>query len=282
VGEGNFTYARGYKKGHPDVQIKATAYDQEARVRQYEGAPAALEELKTLAVDTAFEVDATNLQGTASPRQVDELQFNFPHTGEGSGSHFLSNKAHPEYQKFVTSNQRLIQRFFHSAHHKVKSDGKVKLTIKDTGPYKDWQVVDLAQKEGWVLQEEEGFKKPPGYSHVLTKKTEGQVSDTKAKTYTFIRAPGSQRGASGVSPQELADKLTDIGASEQETGTRPSPKPVAVRPTSNPPAVSPPPQTRNTGVSKVPEPLDSEGEWHMVSNQKRTPTRQLKRTSTRH
>lgn len=211
VGEGDFTYASGFAKENPKIVLKATSFDPEKDVLNYPGAEESLRSLKQQGVPVQHRVNAMNLEGTASPRQVDVLQFNFPHTGTGSG------KAKPdseEYETFVRDNQALLKGFFRSAHNKVKPDGKVKVTYKKIKPYTDWHVEGLAQAEGWVVESQAAFAAPEGYRHVLTKEVTGEVSNTGATTVTFVRDPARQQPvAQGVDPDLLASKLATLKSS---------------------------------------------------------------------
>jgi hypothetical protein len=212
-GEGDFSYAAAFAKKHPHVHVKASSYDPEPRVAEY---PQGRQSLASLAGTGGVAEHGINVlrppgtgDGSMSPRKVDLFQFNFPHTGTGSGA---AEEESEERRKFVEDNRTLVRGFFQTARDKVHPQGRAKLSYKAAGPYKDWRVEDLADEEGWVKEADEEFEELPGYSHVETRDTEGTVSNRAGRTLTFRRKPEPQR--TGVDPAALAQALAALPAAE--------------------------------------------------------------------
>jgi rRNA (uridine-N3-)-methyltransferase BTM5-like len=202
VGEGDFSYAAGIAAAQPTTQVSATSYDPGDRVIQYPSGKQNMENVKARHGSVLHGVNAMALEKTASPPKVDVLQWNFPHSGAGSGT----DRESPEFEVFVKSNRELLTGFFASAHHKVADGGLVKLTYKKISPYTEWNVDQLAAQQGWEMVDEKAFAAPAGYKHVLTKDTQGTVKDTGAVTVTYRPAPGAEPRI-GVPADLVASKL---------------------------------------------------------------------------
>lgn len=210
VGEGDFSYSKAYAEENPGKFLKATSYDGESEIKKYPQGKHSLEALNQspmVAVQHGVNVmlPPGSASGAMSPRPVDMLQFNFPHTGTGSGS---ADKDSHEFNTFVTDNQNLIRGFFKNAQHKVAPDGQVKFTYKKKGPYLAWEVEKIAGEEGWEEVSTDPFVAPKGYKHVLTKTADGTVGDEGAVTVTFRRKPATDATKTSLSGAVDADELT--------------------------------------------------------------------------
>lgn len=178
VGEGDFSYSASLADTLPKT-TKATSYDSRTTVEQkYPTAAGHLEKLKLAGIDTAHEVDATDLEGTSSPRPTRRIVFNFPHTGIGAGS------SKEQRTQSIQSNRELLRNFFRSAREKVIPGGEIEMMLKSTSPYTEWDVEAIAREEGWILISREPVAPgtlPPAYQHVETRSGE-RVATTGRRT----------------------------------------------------------------------------------------------------
>ena len=116
--------------------------------------------------------------------------FNFPHSGT------------PNLKKdSIRSNKLLLKNFFTAVAAWFGDEATAEVSLKTGMPYDSWELVKVAEENGWLLEREypfpEAVLKQAGYTHETTltpaKAKQGQefvpvtVSLSSAKTYVFAR-----------------------------------------------------------------------------------------------
>ena len=98
-------------------------------------------------------------------------------------------------QASIASNQALLRGFFTSVRHVLRTDGQVRVTLRECPPYTRWKVVEQAESCGLALRFAEDFR-PDDYpeydwvstkvvSDVVRKKRQRQEKQTASRVYSF-------------------------------------------------------------------------------------------------
>lgn len=232
VGAGDFSAAAARHRADGSVLRKVTTFESEPEVMARKGAAENIASLTAGGAQVQYDVDATRFGATSgtpektpmSPRPVDTLRFDHPHTGLGSGRiredifhrerglagtprDPRARMGDPAYKRFVDSNGGLVSGFFGAA--KGKSSDKVILTYnRGDGdhpklPYSDWNVEQRADDAGLTYLSRQPFVPPAGYEHVRTNNPMARSASNAGSqelTFTTRRAAAHAPTLAAVSP----------------------------------------------------------------------------------
>ncbi|KAG1326736.1 heavy metal-associated isoprenylated plant protein 41 [Cocos nucifera] len=132
----------------------------DAVVVKYAKAKAHLESLEKMGATILHGVDAMKmkLHTDLKMRKFDRIVFNFPHAGF---------KGKEEQMKLINLHRKLVQGFFRNATHMLRPYGEVHVSHKTGGPFRKWNLEELASKNSLILVECSNFKIEdyPGYNN---------------------------------------------------------------------------------------------------------------------
>lgn len=162
VGEGDFSFSLALANAFGSAEnMVATSLDSREKVlKLYNSAHEILSNLERLGAMILHDVDATTMEThhIIRKRRFGRIVYNFPHAG------FLGQ----EHDKTVIEKHRhLVKMFFKNASSVLSDIGEIHVTHKESHPYNQWQLVQLAEECGLLLKESVHFTKEdyPGYTN---------------------------------------------------------------------------------------------------------------------
>ena len=217
VGEGDFSFTAALirLRGHGGDLVSTCLDTQEQLDKKYPGSKVFLDQLKEQGAVVVTGVDATNLQECeavgGSGAQVDNIIFNFPHTGCG-----IKDKA-----KNVALHQKLLVEFFTSAKELINAEGEIHVTLKRGEPYESWRLQHMARDAGLVLKTAFPFSADmfPGYAHCKTAGVQGLRGDNSiikkigARIYVFSH-PWDRSAKTFTNPPRFRHDMDDASSAE--------------------------------------------------------------------
>ncbi|XP_010942696.1 heavy metal-associated isoprenylated plant protein 41 [Elaeis guineensis] len=162
VGEGDFSFSFSLANAFGSASnIVATSLDShDVVVVKYAKAKTHLESLEKMGATILHGVDATKmkLHTDLKMHKFDRIVFNFPHAGF---------KGREEQMKLINLHRKLVQGFFKNASHMLRPYGEVHVSHKTGGPFRKWNLEELASKNSLILVECSNFKIEdyPGYNN---------------------------------------------------------------------------------------------------------------------
>ncbi|SCV05401.1 LANO_0H06678g1_1 [Lachancea nothofagi CBS 11611] len=233
VGEGDFSFSRAiimqdYIKAKNLIVTSFDASVSELNLKYPHSFPENYEFLVQNGVKILFRIDATNLlksfklsKKTTWPKvvgaewaikKVENIMFNFPHTGKGIKDQDKNIRDHQELVAGFLASSKLFFKNVNriplsgsaqtytqgydldekKANDKVTADGygNVLLTVFTGEPYDSWQLKSLAKTTGWKVERSSKFQweNYPEYAHKRTNSEQDTTKpalDRDARTYTF-------------------------------------------------------------------------------------------------
>ncbi|XP_073124778.1 uncharacterized protein At4g26485-like isoform X2 [Henckelia pumila] len=162
VGEGDFSFslclAMAFGSATNIVATSLDSYD--LLIRKYKNAKTNVRDLEILGSALLYGVDATRMKIYSDLRyqKFHRIIYNFPHAG------FHRKEDNPA---LINMHRSLVREFFRNARRMLMVDGEIHLNHKDTSPYNNWRIKDLASECGLFLVECPVFsiKDYPGYEN---------------------------------------------------------------------------------------------------------------------
>jgi hypothetical protein len=236
IGEGDFSFSKAFLKAWESPSFRppnatkkpkltATSLDTLAQASQKYGGAVnkTVSGLKGSGNTVLHGVDATSLSKNPDlvPGQYDRIVFNFPHK---SGAKTQAED--------VKENRKLLSAFFKEARAFVPdpaiSVGKVLISLRTTSFYESWEVAELANKAGWVLDKPRSEFQADlwitlGYSPVRTHPAFREAPSVEgACNYVFRRAmegelaAGVEKGEDDEENDAEGDAMDEDGEEEAE------------------------------------------------------------------
>ncbi|KAI3695209.1 hypothetical protein L1987_78200 [Smallanthus sonchifolius] len=185
VGEGDFSFSLSLAMVFGSAQnIVATSLDSyDLVIKKYKRAKTNLEMLYGYGAQLLHGVDATRMKHYTDlqMRKFDRVIYNFPHAG------FLGKE---DNQQVIKKHRSLVSGFFENASRMLRPGGEIHVSHKTTGPFKTWNIEDLAWKSSLALLEcvEFNIADYPGYNN---KRGDGSRPDQpfhlgKCATFKFV------------------------------------------------------------------------------------------------
>ncbi|XP_020220540.1 uncharacterized protein LOC109803398 [Cajanus cajan] len=185
VGEGDFSFslslAKSFGSAANIVASSLNSYDDV--IKMYKHAKSNLDDLHKLGACLLHGVDATKmkLQSDLKMRSFDRVIFNFPHAGFHGREDDTS---------LIKKHKVLVRGFFNNASRMLRADGEIHVSHKNTAPFTNWNIEQLAKQCFLKLKECVDFKREdyPGYNN---KRGDGHKCDEPFPlgvccTYKFI------------------------------------------------------------------------------------------------
>lgn len=218
VGEGDFSFARALIEENLILaeNLVATSYDSKAIViEKYPHVEETLKFLEDEGVIVEYEIDATNLVKSfklkasgkrkhtsifPSYKRLDNIMFNFPHTGRGMKDQLRNIRDHQQlvdgYFKSCKEIYGLVNNSLSNdfAGYNTSSDsaeqGQIILSLFEGEPYNSWNIKILGRSNNLKVERSGkfDFARFPGYEH---RRTDGMGNTTKpaiqrdARVYVF-------------------------------------------------------------------------------------------------
>uniref|UniRef100_A0A6V7QW28 25S rRNA (uridine-N(3))-methyltransferase BMT5-like domain-containing protein n=1 Tax=Ananas comosus var. bracteatus TaxID=296719 RepID=A0A6V7QW28_ANACO len=163
VGEGDFSFSLSLATSFGSASnIVATSLDSRADdlVKKYNKAQSNLNSLREMGATVLHGVNAKKmkLHTDLKMRKFDRIVFNFPHAG------FKGKEDNPQV---INLHRSLVMGFLRNASHMLRPYGQVHISHKTGGPFKRWDLKELASKASLLLVECSDFRigDYPGYNN---------------------------------------------------------------------------------------------------------------------
>ncbi|XP_074303456.1 uncharacterized protein At4g26485-like [Silene latifolia] len=185
VGDGDFSFSLSLATSFRSASnITATSLDTyDTLKKKYKNARSNVKALLRLGASVIHGVDATRMKRHTdlTMRRFDRIVYNFPH----AGFHGKEDSLH-----LIKKHKGLVQGFFHNASGMLRPYGEIHVSHKTAGPFRDWNLEELANHNSLMLIECVPFRIAdyPGYNN---KRGDGKRSDDpfplgECSTFKFI------------------------------------------------------------------------------------------------